>query len=199
MSSTLSAAEIILRLPEWLENSLPPKDLVHPSPESRMDLVLALARGNIEHQTGGPFAAAVFHRESGQLIAAGVNLVTASGYSIAHAEIVALTLAQQYLGSFTLNAPGLPECELVTSTEPCAMCLGALPWSGIRRLICGARDEDARIVGFDEGDKPTDWIGCLERRGIRVLCDIRRQQARQILTDYASTGGLIYNGRPHTL
>ena len=41
--------------------------------------------------------------------------------------------------------------EMVASTQPCAMCLGATPWSGIRRLVCGARDEDAEEIGFDEG------------------------------------------------
>ena len=195
MPSSLFSAEIILRLPAWIHDSLPEADLILSSPEARMDFVLDLARGNVLHQTGGPFAAAVFDGKSGQLIAAGINLVTATGCSIAHAEIVALTLAQQRLSSFSLVGPGLPECELVTSTEPCAMCLGALPWAGIRQLVCGARDEDARIVGFDEGDKPTDWVRCLERRGITVLRDVRRQAARQILVEYANTGGLIYNGR----
>jgi tRNA(Arg) A34 adenosine deaminase TadA len=48
---------------------------------------------------------------------------------------------------------------MVVSTEPCALCLGAIPWSGIRRLVCGARDEDARSIGFDEGEKVPYWIG----------------------------------------
>ena len=33
--------------------------------------------------------------------------------------------------------------ELVTTTEPCAMCLGAIPWSGLSSVVCGARDQDA--------------------------------------------------------
>jgi tRNA(Arg) A34 adenosine deaminase TadA len=74
------------------------------------------------------------------------------------------------------------------------MCLGALPWAGIHSLVCGAREEDARAVGFDEGDKPADWIAGLERRGIRVTRDVRREEARQILEDYVRRGGVVYNG-----
>jgi tRNA(Arg) A34 adenosine deaminase TadA len=191
----MSPSRIILSLPDWVANFLPAPGRLHASAEERMDLVLELARRNCSRKTGGPFAAAVFELESGRLIAVGLNLVVAAGCSVAHAELIALMLAQQRLGSFTLNAPGLPACDLVSSTEPCAMCLGALPWAGIRRLVCGARDEDARAIGFDEGDKPADWVRLLERRHITVLRDVRREAARRILQDYAESGGLIYNGR----
>jgi tRNA(Arg) A34 adenosine deaminase TadA len=191
----MNPSRIVLSLPDWAADFLPPPDRLYASPEERMDLVLELARRNCRQQTGGPFAAAVFELESGRLVAVGLNLVVAAGCSVAHGELIALMLAQQRLGSFTLNAPGLPACDLVSSTEPCAMCLGALPWAGIRRLVCGARDEDARAIGFDEGDKPDDWVRLLEARHIAVLRDVRREVARQILIDYARSGGLIYNGR----
>jgi len=83
----------------------------------------------------------------------------------------------------------------VTRTEPCAMCLGAIPWSGVRRLVCGARDEDARQVGMDEGDKPDDWEACFGRRGIAVTRDVCRAGAADVLLAYRDGGGLIYNGR----
>ncbi|MEZ4598386.1 MAG: nucleoside deaminase [Syntrophotaleaceae bacterium] len=186
--------EVSLRLPAWISEVLPPADRIYPGSRERMDLVLALASANVAKQTGGPFAAAVFDMKTGLLIAAGVNLVTYCGCSAAHAEMVALMLAQRRLQSFTLNGNRLPVCELVSSTEPCAMCLGALPWSGIRSLICGARDSDARAVGFDEGDKPADWVAGLERRGIRVLRDVGREEARRIMEDYIRRGGVVYNG-----
>jgi tRNA(Arg) A34 adenosine deaminase TadA len=68
--------------------------------------------------------------------------------------MVAIMIAQKILGNFDLGDASVPAYELVTSTEPCAMCLGATPWSGVRGLVCGARDEDASAVGFDEGSKP---------------------------------------------
>ena len=112
-----------------------------------------------------------------------------------HAEIVAIIIAQQMVSSFDLNAPGLPEYELVSSTEPCAMCLGAIPWSGVTSLVCGARDEDARSIGFDEGEKPDQWIKALEKRSIKVTRDILRDKSKAVLQQYIDAGGIIYNGR----
>jgi tRNA(Arg) A34 adenosine deaminase TadA len=160
-----------------------------------MGLAVELARENVLRRTGGPFGAAVFEVESGRLVAPGVNLVMGSGCCVFHAEIVAVMLAQRVVGGFDLGAPGLPQHELVASTEPCAMCLGATPWSGVRSLVCGARDEDARAVGFDEGFKPEGWEGRLEERGIAVARDVLRGEAAAVLQLYAEGGGEVYNGR----
>jgi hypothetical protein len=65
----------------------------------------------------------------------------------------------------------------------------------VERLICGARDEDARAIGFDEGDKPPDWTQRLRARGIEVITDLRREEAAEVLASYARAGGVIYNGR----
>ena len=81
--------------------------------------------------------------------------------------MVAIALAQQAIGSYDLGGEGRPIHELVTSTEPCAMCLGAIPWSGVRRVLCGARGEDACEIGFDEGAKPADWVGRVAQAGNR--------------------------------
>lgn len=161
-----------------------------------MRFVIELARRNIEHCTGGPFGAAVFEAQSGRVVGVGVNLVETSNCSLAHAEMIAIALAQQTAGGYDLGAQGLPRHELVTSTEPCAMCLGAIPWSGLRRVVCGARGEDAAAIGFDEGAKPADWVGELRRRGIEVVRDVLREEARAVLQQYANAGGLIYNPRP---
>ena len=70
---------------------------------------------------------------------------------------------------------------------------------GVRRLICGACGRDACEIGFDEGVKVPDWADTLESRGITVLPDILREEAREILIKYKESGGLIYNGRQATL
>jgi tRNA(Arg) A34 adenosine deaminase TadA len=186
---------IEITLPDWIEALLPDWSRVYPRLEDRMDLVLTLARRNVDAGTGGPFGAGIFDLYSGRLIAPGVNLVMSANYSVAHAEIVAMMLAQKRVGTYDLGASGLPSMELVSSTEPCAMCLGAVVWSGVRRLVCGASDSDARAVGFDEGPKPDDWIGALEERGIAVVRDVGRAAAVRVLEDYAAQGGLIYNAR----
>jgi len=162
--------------------------------ESRMRFVIELSRANVERRTGGPFGAAVFEAGSGQVVGAGVNLVEASNCSFAHAEILAIATAQQTVGHYDLGG-GTTAYELVTSAEPCAMCLGAIPWSGIRRVVCGARGEDACAIGFDEGAKPTDWVGELRKRGIDVLRDVLRGEAQAVLRQYAQAGGLIYNAK----
>jgi tRNA(Arg) A34 adenosine deaminase TadA len=180
------------QLPQWVEDHLASVPTRLPSPEERMDLVIGLARRNVDEHSGGPFGAAVFTAD-GRLVAPGVNRVVAANCSIQHAEMMALALAQRRLGSFDLGSAADAPYELVASTEPCAMCFGAVPWSGVRRLVCGARDEDARAVGFDEGPKLADWVGQLEARGIEGVRDLRRAAAAAVLQDYAAGGGRIYN------
>ncbi len=184
-------ASVTLALPAWVEAVAAAVGPL-PDADARMEFVLSLARGNSERGDGGPFAAAVFARSTGELVAAGVNLVVPTHVPVAHAEIVALALAGSRLGSHDLRIAG--PTELVTSCEPCAMCLGAVPWSGVAAVVAGARDEDARSVGFDEGDKPSGWAEALRRRGIEVLVDVRREEATEVLRAYVLAGGLVYNG-----
>lgn len=72
---------------------------------------------------------------------------------------------------------------------------GVVVWSGVRRLVCGARDSDACAVGFDEGPKPDDWISALKARGISVLRDVGRAASIRAPGNYAAQGGVIYNAR----
>ena len=183
--------ELSFVLPRWATSPLEGLGAL-PDVEARMALVLQLAAATVTHSSGGPFAAALFTLGDGRLIAAGVNLVLATRAPVAHAEIVAIALAGSRLGTHDLAQAG--PIELVTSCEPCAMCMGALPWAGVSRLVCGARDEDARAVGFDEGDKHPDWPDRLQARGIEVVRDVGREEAAEILRRYAEGGGVIYNG-----
>jgi tRNA(Arg) A34 adenosine deaminase TadA len=184
----------ILR-PQWLKELSTAPGSALTSDEERMKFTIELARQNTLHGTGGPFGAAVFDRLSGSLLAAGVNLVVQSNCSHAHAEMVALAVAEHRLSSYTLNRPGFPGYELVTSSEPCAMCFGAIIWSGINRLVYGASAADAEKAGFDEGSKPSNWITELEKRGIEVTAGICRSEAAAVLQLYLDKGGMIYNGR----
>ncbi len=187
-------AKIEIRLPEWVGPMVAERGGGLTTVESRMRFVIELARQNVERRTGGPFGAAVFEAGSGRVVGVGVNCVEASNCSFAHAEMLAIAIAQQAVGHYDLGG-GTASYELVTSAEPCAMCLGAIPWSGVRRVVCAAHGEDACEIGFDEGAKPADWIGELRRRGIDVLRDVLREEARAVLRQYAQAGGLIYNAR----
>ena len=185
--------DVVLCLPGWAQTFLANADRSYPTADERMRLVIKLAQLNIEHQTGGPFGAGIFESRTGRLIAVGVNLVESANCSIAHAEMVAIAFAQQAAGHYDLGSEEGTVCELVTSAEPCAMCLGAIPWSGVQSLVCGARDEDARRIGFDEGAKPDRWVESLQSRGITVQRDVLREQAKAVLLEYQERGGLIYN------
>jgi tRNA(Arg) A34 adenosine deaminase TadA len=181
-----------VEVPGWLVPLLdaPP---VLPRRPDRMRLAVDLARENVHRGSGGPFGALVVASETGQVVSAGVNLVVASHNSTAHAEMLALQLAEASLRTYDLgSAPGGPY-ELVTSVEPCVMCLGAVLWSGVTTLVCGARDEDAHAIGFDEGPKPVHWVDRLGGRGIGVVLDLLREESAAVLAEYRAGGGEVYN------
>jgi len=187
--------KIELTIPFWLEERLLDYESDFSCIDTRMDLVVGIAAKNVTKGTGGPFAAVIFDMESWRPVSAGVNLVIAQNCSVFHAEIVAIMSAQKKLGCFDLSKASHGRFELVTSAEPCAMCFGAIPWSGVVSLVCGARDTDARAIGFDEGPKVPDWKKALEERGITVVQDVAREKANAVLKSYAASGGVIYNGR----
>ena len=83
---------------------------------------------------------------------------------------------------------------LVTSCDPCAMCLGAALWSGVGRIVCGADRDDAAAIGFEEGPVfPESWR-FLAARGRTVTRGLLRDEARAVLDLYRTAGGTIYNG-----
>jgi tRNA(Arg) A34 adenosine deaminase TadA len=191
----MASLSVTFRLPAWVEEFFSTNGNVYPILRDRMLLAIELSRLNSKHNTGGPFGAAIFEQKSGKVVAVGVNTVLLNRCSMAHAEIVAIALAQQKLGCYDLSAPSMQTHELVTSSEPCAMCFGAILWAGVQRVICGARTEDVCAIGFDEGPKPPNWVSAFEARGISVIQDICRQEARAVLNNYARGGGKIYNVR----
>jgi len=185
--------EITFKLPTWISDYAKEIDYIKDI-NDRALFVIEASRQNILNRTGGPFAAAVFEKNSGKLIALGVNLVTSQGLSTLHAEIVALEIAENKLHTYDLSGNDSIEYELVSSCEPCAMCFGAIPWSGVKRVITCAKDEDARAIGFEEGDKPKDWRVSYKNRGIEVIDEVKREEAKEVLNFYLENGGEIYNG-----
>ncbi len=180
-----------IELPGWVADFVENWQQPLSTTSQRMQLAIALSRENIQQETGGPFAAVVVNEETNELVSVGINLVTTAGLSIAHAEMVALSLAQASIGEWNLSHAG--HLQLVTSCEPCAMCFGAVPWSGVKSLICGAQKKHAEAAGFDEGDKPYHWVRSLQRRGIVVQCGVLKSEAAAVLADYSEGGGAIYN------
>lgn len=184
-------AALRIETPGWLDGLARPDLGPSADDEARMGWVLDVLDRQVEEQTGGPFAAAVFSGQTGEVLGVGVNRVEPTSTCVAHAEVLALAEATQRVGTFTLDRA---DAVLVTSTEPCAMCLGALVWAGVHRVVCAAADPDARAVGFDEGDKPADWVEALHRRGIEVVRELHRARAAAAMRRYVELGGTVYNG-----
>ena len=193
MGNTGSSNLVSIDYPGWV-SELVDWQRGYPLDEDRMRLAIELARTNVERGTGGPFGAAIFEAESGRLVSIGVNSVVRLNNCALHAEMVAFMMAQQKVASFTLNAPGLPAHDLVTSCEPCAMCLGATLWSGVQRVVYGAAREDASTLRFEEGPVFPESYRYLEERGLTIVRNVLREEARAVLELYRSSGGMIYNG-----
>ena len=184
--------EIRVAYPAWVDHVVD-FDRPYVTDEDRMRLAIAVARENVERATGGPFGAAIVETVTGRLVAVGMNSVVRFNNCTLHGEMVAFMMAQQRLRSFTLGAEGMPSHDLVTSCEPCAMCLGAALWSGVRRVLCGAARDDASRLDFDEGPVFPESYRYLESRGITIVRNVLRQEARSVLELYRASKGAIYN------
>lgn len=185
--------EVAVTLPGWVAGAVD-FEASYVTDEERMRLAIRLARENIRRGTGGPFGAAVFERGTGRLVAVGMNGVVRLNNSTAHAEMLALQLAERRIASYSLAADGHPSHELFSSCAPCAMCLGAVLWSGVSRLVFGATREDAERVRFDEGPVFAESYAYLRARGVAIVDGVLRDEARAVLDEYAAMGGEVYNG-----
>jgi tRNA(Arg) A34 adenosine deaminase TadA len=185
--------EVRVALPEWVNEAVD-WDRAYATDDERMRLAIELSRLNVVRGSGGPFGAVIVESESGRVVAVGVNSVVRLNNCTLHGEMVAFMMAQARLGCFSLSAPELPRHELVTSCEPCAMCLGATLWSGVRRVVCGAHRDDARRLNFEEGPVFPESHEYLAARGIEIVHGVLRAEANEVLELYRSSKGLIYNG-----
>jgi tRNA(Arg) A34 adenosine deaminase TadA len=192
MSQTAFPLHLSIGLPDWVLQVVEP-GLEHHSDEARMRVAISLARENVIRGTGGPFGAAIFEAGSGRLAGVGVNLVVPLHNSCLHAEMLAFMTAQAGRQSYTLAGPGLPAHELFTSCEPCAMCLGASLWSGVKRVAWAATRDDADKLAFDEGPVFASSYKYLRRRGLSFTPEVLRTEAQQVFTLYGERGGEIYN------
>ena len=91
----------------------------------------------------GPFGAVIV--KDGEILAEAVNRVVMDSDPTAHAEIVAIRKAASFLKSHDLS-----DCTLYCSCEPCPMCLGAIYWSGIRKIVYTSDRHDAEKAGFSD-------------------------------------------------
>ncbi|MFF8847844.1 nucleoside deaminase [Streptomyces sp. NPDC015127] len=107
-----------------------------------MEQAISLATNSVMNG-GGPFGALV--AKDGEVVATGNNQVTATLDPVAHAEVSAMRAACKELDTFSLQG-----CVLITSCEPCPMCLASALWARVDRIVYSADRHDAAVAGFDD-------------------------------------------------
>jgi guanine deaminase len=107
-----------------------------------LERAIKLAEDGIKNG-GGPFGAVIVRK--GEIISEAINTVVHSHDPTAHAEVVAIRKASDFLGTHILS-----DCVLYTSCEPCPMCLGAIYWSGIETVFFATDRRDAAAAGFND-------------------------------------------------
>jgi tRNA(Arg) A34 adenosine deaminase TadA len=122
----------------------------HPAADRELDLRLLrraveLSRERMLANSGGPFGALV--ALEGEVVGEGWNRVTSANDPTAHAEVTAIREACAKLGRFELS--GL---TIYSSCEPCPMCLAAIYWARLDRLVYANTRADAAAIGFDDAE-----------------------------------------------
>jgi len=111
-----------------------------------MRMALAEALGGMRANQGGPFGAVIV-APGGRVVARAHNRVIATKDPTAHAEIEAIREASRALGKFDLS-----DCVIYASSEPCPMCLSAILWARIPRILYGCTHEQAARAGFSDAE-----------------------------------------------
>ncbi|OUS04752.1 hypothetical protein A9Q81_05630 [Gammaproteobacteria bacterium 42_54_T18] len=187
--STLQLKRIIL--PEWVTEEVCLGQKIESEAE-RMAIAIKISHRQVLEGTGGPFGAVVCELDTGRVIGIGVNQVTNSSWSGAHAEFIAWTMAQETINSYDLGSDN--PVGLYSSAQPCVSCWGGLFWTGISRLVFAATKLDVeQYAGFDEGPLPNDWDVALSKRGVSVQGELLREKAVLALQEYGRLGGECYN------
>jgi len=179
--------EVTLTIPEPLARQA--ETLIAPDIDSRMKAVIGWSIENVQRGEG-PFAAGIFRLDTGECVGAGVNRVLSTGCSVAHAEMMAILMAQKKTGHINLSDEG--PMVITSSAQPCSQCYGGIPWAGLSRLEFGAGREAVESIGFDEGPCPEDWREQLEGRGISVQGPHLSEEALKALFLYQDQQGTIY-------
>ena len=148
---------------------------VHPRPHhwfmNDLDYLrkaIALAEDHSLSGKAGPFGAVIVR--DGEIVGEGWNRVVADSDPTAHAEVLAIRAAANHLGTHVLD-----DTVLYSSCEPCPMCLAAIYWARIPRVVFASQAEDARAIGFDDALIALELSLPWEERSIRGSQALREE------------------------
>lgn len=164
------------------------------SKESISDMIdLAIKSAN--DGNGGPFGAMIFNSETVEIVSVATNTVLSSKDPTAHGEINAIRLACQKLGKSDLRG-----YSLLTTSEPCPMCMAALKWAYIDEWGYIASTKTADIIGFNDINFYKSMKKVMDRK--RVKSEYRRlyryedeglyNKIKQAFTDYKENNREMY-------
>jgi guanine deaminase len=131
---------------------------------------IRLSIENVESGRGGPFGAVVVYQN--EIIGRGSNLVTTTNDPTAHAEVVAIRNACQHRQHFSLD-----DCVIYTSCEPCPLCLAAIYWARMAKIVFAATCDDAAAAGFDDRVFYDELAKPIHARQILAIQSLRDEAA----------------------
>ncbi len=132
------------------------------------------ARENGNHPFG-----AILVGENGQILLKAENSVNTERDCTGHAETNLMRLASK-----KYDADFLAKCTLYTSTEPCAMCSGAIFWGNVRRVVYGLTEEGLYKMVDENAEEvlylPSRELFAKGRKKIEVLGPVLEEEARKV-------------------
>lgn len=149
--------------------------------QKHLQRAIELAGIGMAQGHGGPFGALIVRGD--EVLAEGFNQVTGTHDPTAHAEVCAIRVACQALGSFTLSG-----CEIYSSCEPCPMCLSAIYWARLDKLYFAATRTDAAEIGFDDAFLYAEIALEPEQRRLPSV-NAMRDHARQVMLPWKQMPG----------
>jgi len=102
---------------------------------------------------------------------------------ISHAELVAIEDAMEHLGGH-LSAEGGKGTTIYSSCEPCAMCMGAILYTGVERMVYGATIEDSKECVNEILIKAEDIANSCTNRKIEIVKEFEREKAIEVLNEW---------------
>ena len=136
---------------------------------------IEIAHKNID-LGGGPFGAVIV--ENSKIISESGNQVRIINDPTAHAEVQAIRIACKKINSYSLE-----NCTIYCSCEPCPMCLGAIYWAKISRIVFAASRNDAAQGGFDDNKIYLELAKNIQAREIPTT-QIQSSQAKNVFTTW---------------
>ncbi len=137
---------------------------------------IELARSHSQKGEGGPFGAVVVR--DCEVVGEGWNRVVEKHDPTAHAEVLAIRDAAGALDTHVLD-----DCTIYCSCEPCPMCLSAIYWARIPRIVFAASGEDARAAGFDDTSIASEVTQKWEARTVNAKQALA-QEGREVLENW---------------